>query len=167
MIDYLVYFIAILLVTSASLLTILIPGGPVENRNFSHINPSILIAFNTFLTLLGLGSFVLAIFICYKFNWAFYMASLCAVGYFLVYILDLKKIFPVSPDEMPRALFIIEVIGLIISIPLFALSVVAIYSLQVMDNYFTVNSYIVTVSAIMILLALGIIIFATKSAMKK
>lgn len=51
---------AALLLLSAVLLGVLVPGGPIETRNFSHISPWILGSFNTFLTSLDLGSFVIA-----------------------------------------------------------------------------------------------------------
>ena len=55
--------VAVLLVVSSFLLAILVPGGPIETRSFSHISPLILGSFNTFLTLLGMLSLPLAYFV--------------------------------------------------------------------------------------------------------
>ena len=42
------YWISGLLILSSGLLVSLIPGGSIETRDFSHINPIILGAFNAF-----------------------------------------------------------------------------------------------------------------------
>lgn len=55
--------IAILLYTSFLLLSSLIPGGPIETRSFSHIDSEVLLAFNTFLTLVALGSAITAVLV--------------------------------------------------------------------------------------------------------
>lgn len=167
MIDYLIYSVITLLILSTILLGVLVPGGPIEKRSFSHIAPFILAVFNTFLTILGLGSLILAILVFLKYRWALYAASLCGIAYFLVYAMDLGKIFPVSPDKMPRALFIIEVIGLILSIPLIALAFISAHNLQNSNVGFVISSGIMVLIALLTLSGLGIIIFATKSAMRK
>ena len=53
------YWIAGLLALSAISLSLLVPGGPIETRSFSHINPIILASFNTFLTTLSILSLLL------------------------------------------------------------------------------------------------------------
>ena len=124
--------VASLLVLSAVLLGILVPGGPIETRSFSHISPLILGAFNTFLTVLGIGSLALAYFAVKGKRWAILAAAFCGISYFLVYALDLGMIFPVSPDKMPPALFAIEVAGLLVSFPLTFLSLRRV-SMKVID----------------------------------
>ena len=124
--------VAVLLVLSAVLLGILVPGGPIETRSFSHISPLILGAFNTFLTVLGIGSLALAYFAFKGKRWAALAAAFCGISYFLVYALDLGMIFPVSPDKMPPALFAIEVAGLLVSFPLTFLSLRRV-SMKVID----------------------------------
>jgi len=98
--------VSALLLLSFVLLAVLVPGGPIETRNFTHINPVILGALNTFLTLLGIVSILLVYFISKEKKWAFIVSAICGISYFLVYALDLGKIFPVSPDSMPQALLI-------------------------------------------------------------
>ena len=117
------YSVAALLLVSSLLLGVLVPGGPIETRSFSHIDPVVLGGFNTFLTTLSMTSLLLTYFVWNDRRWA-YVASLASgVSYFGVYALDLARIFPISPDAMPEALLVIEVLGAILSIPL---SVVAL-----------------------------------------
>lgn len=110
-----------MLIISAALLTALVPGGVVESRDFSHITPLILIGFNLFLTVLVFGSCLLGL------QWirkpASLTTTLCAgVSYFLVYLLDLLAIFPVSPTPMSELLWAIEVTGLVLALPLIIIS---------------------------------------------
>ncbi|MBE9028722.1 hypothetical protein IQ266_02980 [filamentous cyanobacterium LEGE 11480] len=118
--------VAGLLGLSSLLLTVLVPGGPIETRSFAHINPLILGGFNTFLTTLSIVSLVLVYFVVQRYVWAFVAAAVCGMSYFLVYVLDLAHIFPVSPDMMPSALFVIELLGTIVSVPLMIVAVQAV-----------------------------------------
>jgi uncharacterized membrane protein len=165
--NYLNYAVAGLLLLSTGLLAMLIPGGPIENRNFSHISPWVLAIFNIFLTLLGIASLASAYFSVVGSGVAV-ISVICGISFFLVYALDLGKIFPISPDKMPRALFVIEVSGLILAIPLTLLSLLE----MAMPNRgaATINmsaTTIISVLVLMVVLGLGIVIFATKSAMRK
>ena len=113
--------VAVVLLTSAAFLTSLVPGGPIEDRDFSHIHGLILIGFNLFLTLLVLASLILGV------RWIRSSTSalwplLLGVGYLAVYLLDLLKLFPVSPSPMNQALWTIEMAGLVLSIVLMVLS---------------------------------------------
>lgn len=161
--------VAALLALSAILLSILVPGGPIETRSFAHIDPLILGAFNSFLTLLGMGSFVLVYFVIKNKAWALSAAAICAQAYFLVYLLDLLQIFPLSPDAMPRALFFIEIIGLIIALPLTSLAMLAQTQAKQenSDSGFKLTKPVQIGIAALSLLGLGIIAFATLSAMGK
>ena len=165
---YLGYAVASLLGLSAVLLGILIPGGPIENRDFSHISPMTLGIFNIFLTVLGIGSLVLVYFAFVGSKIAVIAAAFCGISYFLVYVLDLVGIFPVSPDKMPRALFWIEVAGLILSIPLTLLSLIYLFMPNAGENvsWFSSETTLLILVAV-IVLGVGIVIFATKSAMKR
>jgi len=116
------YWIAGLLVVSSVSLSVLVPGGPIETRSFSHIHPMILGSFNTFLTALSLFSLVLVYFVWKQRHWAFAASAACGLSYFLTYGLDLARLFPVSPDPMPAALLSIEVWGILLSLPLMLLA---------------------------------------------
>jgi hypothetical protein len=163
--------VSTLLVLSAVLLGVLVPGGPIETRDFSQISPVILGAFNTFLTSLGIGSFVFAYFALKGKCWAFIASLVCGISYFLVYALDLGKIFPVSPNEMPAALLAVEIIGILVSIPLAYLSLRAIQmpmELSFAHEAGTImNKKNVLILSVMVLAGIGIIIFATLAAMGK
>ncbi|MEM1230883.1 MAG: hypothetical protein AAGI15_10120 [Pseudomonadota bacterium] len=109
---------ALWLIVSAALLSSLIPGGPIENRDFSHIHPGILIAFNLFLTTLDIGSIVLAWFAVRQRQWALQGAFYAAIAYFAVYAVDLAQLFPRSETPMSFALALVEVLGMSAAVPL-------------------------------------------------
>jgi hypothetical protein len=166
--NYIEYAVAGLLGLSAVLLGVLIPGGPIENRNFSHISPITLGIFNVFLTVLGIGSLALVYFSFVGSEIAFIAAALCGISYLLVYALDLGKVFPVSPDRMPRALFWIEVVGLILSIPLTFLSLIYLFMPKEGGNVSGISSgAMILVLAVVSSFGVAIVIFATKSAMRQ
>ena len=70
-----------LLLLSGILLSLLVPGGPIEHRDFSQINPAILLGFNIFLTLLGLGSFILTLYIWKEKLLAMKLSLIAALSY--------------------------------------------------------------------------------------
>lgn len=165
-------WIAGLLGFSGIALSTLVPGGPIETRSFAHIHPISLGIFNVFLTTLCLGSLLLVYFVLKSERWATIAAALCGFSYLGVYGLDLAQIFPVSPDGMPPALLAIEVIGTLVSFPLMALSIQALQkqsafapAIDTSESLSLKRSQLVTGFVGLGLLALGIIIFATRSAM--
>jgi len=178
------YSVFSLLLLSAIMLTSLVPGGPIETRNFSHISPLVLGSFNIFLTTLSITSFLMLYFVWRQQRWAFTGSALAGISYFLVYVLDLAHWFPVSPDAMPPALFSIEVLGTMLSIPLFVLSVNGTGTdsrwsdghppSNYPGNVLTIDGATVNkvqkisrfaVVVMVALLGIGIVIFATRSAM--
>ena len=164
------YWISGLLILSSGLLGILVPGGSIETRNFSHIEPIILGIFNTFLTALVIGSLLLVYFIFRETKWAYMVAVICGVSYFLVYVLDLGTIFPVSSDPMPLTLFLVEIVGTIVSLPLIFLSVKQFLKRERDSNlaiaYKKADSpTFLYIAFLSIFLGCGIITFATVSAM--
>ena len=164
-----------LLGISGLALSSLVPGGPIETRSFAHINPITLGAFNTFLTTLALGSLLLIYFILKSECWAMLAAAVCGLSFLGVYGLDLAQIFPVSPDAMPLALLVIEVLGTILSFPLMVLSVRAMQGYKQTfltdapfvpaDNLplFQIPQIVIAIG--LGIIALGVITFATYSAM--
>lgn len=164
------YSVPIFLLISFALLSILVPGGPIETRSLSHIDPVILGLFNTFLTSLAIISILLVYFVLKNMKWAYWVSMVCGISYFIVYALDLGYIFPVSPDSMPQALFAIEILGIIASIPL------AYFSFQ--EAFKASNAFekqppqvlvyskkLVFAVLILAVVGISIIVFATKSAM--
>jgi len=164
------YSIAALLFISFVLLSVLVPGGPIETRSFSHIDPLVLGAFNTFLTSLAILSILLIYFVLKNMKWAYIVSMVCGVSYFLVYALDLGAIFPVSPDSMLQALFIIEILGTIASMPLVYFSIQGILKdTNASDRQSTQGSLyskrLISIVLVFVDAGIGIIVFATKSAM--
>ncbi|MGB0560248.1 MAG: hypothetical protein ACPGVO_00395 [Spirulinaceae cyanobacterium] len=169
------YWLAGLLGISGIALSSLVPGGPIETRDFSQINPVTLGMFNTFLTTLCLGSLLLVYFVLKSERWAIFVAAVCGLSYLGVYGLDLAVIFPVSPDTMPPALLTIEVFGTILAFPLMLLPIQMLPTLKtaivttapLLDSEhpaaFRLPQMAIALSIGII--ALGIITFATYSAM--
>jgi hypothetical protein len=163
------YGVPVLLVLSAILLGVLVPGGPIETRDFSHIDPLVLGAFNTFLTVLGIASLLVAYFAYKERRMAFIVSALCGLGYLLVYVPDLFEIFPVSPDPMPPALWAIEVAGMVLSLPLTALAAWAAFGATDESEERGGHAFkrvAVWLGVPVALLALAIIVFATHAAMQ-
>jgi len=169
------HWIAGLLGISGIALGALVPGGPIETRSFVHMHPFTLGMFNTFLTTLVLGSLLLIYFVLRSQRWAMPTAAGVGLSYLGVYGLDLVKIFPVSPDAMPPALLMIEVLGTVLSFPLMLLSIQATQSSGqriVAEAPFSLSSHShrfrllqIVISMSLGLVALVIITFATSSAM--
>ena len=169
------HWVAGLIGISGMALGALVPGGPIETRSFAHINPLTLGVFNTFLTTLVIGSLPLIYFVLRSKRWAMITATGFGVSYLGVYGLDLVKLFPVSPDAMPPALLAIEVLGAILSLPLITLSVQAFQELNQPALAATplpasgpapmaqTQQFVSVVG--LGLVAIGIIAFATRSAM--
>ncbi|MBX2838831.1 MAG: hypothetical protein KTR35_18380 [Gammaproteobacteria bacterium] len=116
------YQVTTLLLLSAILLASLIPGGPIENRDFSHIHTGILAGFNIFLTALNLGTFALTYFVIKQHPWSRTAVFFTAISYFTVYAIDLAQLFPRSPTPMSQALSVVEVLGLCTAVLLMFLS---------------------------------------------
>ena len=153
------------LIVSAALLTSLIPGGPIESRDFSHIHPEILGAFNVFLTTLDLGSFVLAYFAFKRRPWALKAAFVAAISYFAVYAVDLGQLFPRSPTPMSFALALIEVIGMTAAVPLMFASRKALENIGA-SNVSHVNGNVWFATAtLLVVVGIAIVWFATDAAM--
>lgn len=161
------YIISILLITLSILLTILVPGGPVETRDFSHYSVEILSLFNIFLTSLGIVSFVVAFLVIKKKSYSLLMSKIIALLYILVYFLDLFKIFPTSKTDMPIALFIIEIVSILLATVLFYFCSKknAIKSKNKESLTFKFSVYKLLIVFFILLFATAIIIFATNAAM--
>lgn len=161
------YVIAFLLVVLSVLLTILVPGGPIETRDFSHYSETVLALFNIFLTTLGLLSFVVAFLITKKKKYSVVLSAVFALLYLFVYVLDLFKIFPTSPVEMSTTLFSIEVISSLLAVVLIYLCIkyhnIEIHNGETITLQFSFYKLLALI--VVVLFAIGIVIFATQSAM--
>jgi hypothetical protein len=109
---------SLILFLNVTLLSILVPGGPVENRDFDYLKktPIIYYGFSIFLISLILISLALCYFILLDNLWAFKVSLAVGALYFMVYILDLLKIFPRSPTPMSKTLMLIEIINMMLAL---------------------------------------------------
>ena len=98
------------------LLALLIPGGPVENRDFSHLKPAVVWSYNGVLTILGFGSLLLVYFLFLRKKSAYKFALLVGFLYFVLDVLDLFQIFPKSPTPMSPLLLVFEILILLLSL---------------------------------------------------
>jgi hypothetical protein len=154
--------ISTLLVASALNLALMVPGGFVETRDFSAYPAMVLGAFNVFLTVLGLGSLMLAYWIV-KTSKGNGWAGLAGLAFVGVYLLDLGRIFPAPPNPMSTLLATLEWIGTGLGVALAASSV----ALRGAANTATSTRPTLPRPVLfgLILAALVIVVFATKSAM--
>jgi hypothetical protein len=158
------HIIAALLGASAFNLTLMIPGGFVETRDFSTYPAIVLGAFNIFLTILGLGSFLLAYHLLKK-DKGYRLSALVGLAFIGVYLLDLGGIFPVPPTPMSMLLATLEWIGTGLAITL--LVAATALSRHATGNTETSATPLMSIPVILglVVIALVIIAFATKSAM--
>ena len=117
-------FLSIIILLNVTLLAILVPGGPIENRDFSNLKGLIFWGFNAFLITLGMASFYAIYSALGGLSNTGLVTSILACAYILVYGLDLAGIFPKSPSKMSKSLMLIEIINLCMAIYLFILSIV-------------------------------------------
>jgi hypothetical protein len=155
------FVITTLLVASALNLALMIPGGFVETRDFSAYPAIVLGAFNVFLTVLGLGSLVLAYAVT-KADRGYGWSALAGIAFVGVYLLDLGRVFPVPPNPMSALLATLEWIGTGLGVALAAASLVLSRRATATS---TTSSLPRPVMFGLAIAALVIVAFATKSAM--
>ncbi|WP_170367618.1 hypothetical protein [Ruegeria arenilitoris] len=110
-----------MLVLVASFVT-LVPGGPIETRDFSGLGGAVFWGFNAFLialALLAVGSAVAMLRGSATASWG---AIVAAWGYIFVVLLDLGHVFPTSPDPIPLMLGLIEILDFILAFYVLALA---------------------------------------------
>ncbi|UUV06336.1 MULTISPECIES: hypothetical protein [Ruegeria] len=110
----------LLLVLVASFVT-LVPGGPIETRDFSGLGGGVFWGFNAFLialALLAVGSAVAMLRGSVAAGWG---AIVAAWGYVFVVLLDLGHVFPTSPDPIPLMLGLVEILDFVLALYVLAL----------------------------------------------
>ncbi|WP_207803163.1 hypothetical protein [Rhodopseudomonas palustris] len=151
-----------LLIASALNLALMVPGGFVETRDFSAYPAMVLGAFNVFLTVLGLGSLVLA-YLVIRTGRAYGWAGLAGLAFVAVYLLDLGRIFPVTPNPMSTLLATLEWIGTALGAALAVSSVVLRGAAGTASPAKLAPPMPIVLGLVVV--ALIIVAFATKSAM--
>ena len=116
--------ISLILFLNATLLSILVPGGPIENRDFEYLKeyPLIYYGFSILLLALILISLTMCYFVLLGNMLAFKISVVLGILYFLVYMLDLRKIFPKSQAPMSKTLMLIEIINMMLALLLLIFS---------------------------------------------
>ncbi len=164
-------WLSVVLVTLFCCLALLIPGGPIENRDFSHLAPATVWIFNTFLTLLGFSALVVAFFAWKQARWTFSAALSIGLLFAIVDLLDLLHIFPTSPTPMSLLLWsfamgILLLSGLAIFVSLRLLSLSATidsHPLPQSKGAAFVTRHKVLIAALFLLLSIAAIVFASLS----
>lgn len=110
---------SILVFINVTLLTILVPGGPIENRNFRGLKGVVFWGFNAFLITLGIASYLTSYLLLVENPYALSMAKIISILYFIVYMIDLGGIFPKSPDKMSKTLMLLEIVNTSFAVLLF------------------------------------------------
>ncbi len=118
-------FMSLMIFLNVTLLIILVPGGPVENRDFSNLGGIVFWGFNVFLVCLGLSAFYATYAVLANLTYAGFLTRGVALGFIVVYAIDLAGIFPKSPTKMSKALMSFELINLSMGVYLFILSLFA------------------------------------------
>jgi hypothetical protein len=115
---------SLILFLNVTLLSILVPGGPIENRDFDYLKnyPLIYYGFSIFLLSLILISLIMCYFVLLGNIWAFKVSLGLGILYFIVYMLDLRKIFPKSQTPMSKTLMLIEIINMMLALLLIIFS---------------------------------------------
>ena len=104
-------FLALLLSFSS-----LAPGGPVENRDFSHLSRATFNGFNAFLISLAIAGFVSIFFIWKRKREAYWAAIVIGWLFVMVIASDLGRVFPTSPDPTGFALGMIMIVDAILAL---------------------------------------------------
>ncbi|MDM5175846.1 hypothetical protein PO883_01345 [Massilia sp. DJPM01] len=160
--------VAALTLVSVLLFSTMVPGGPIETRNFANIGEASVILFNIFLTALGIGSLALVYFLLKGGRWVAHATAIAGLGFAVVYALDLLSIFPVSLDPMPSLLQRREIIGMIISLALIGASLALARENSSGNDPITMmgaKPTFLIASGVAILIGAGIVIFASYHAM--
>lgn len=115
-------YLSIIIFLNVTLLAILVPGGPIENRDFSALKGVVFWGFNVFLITLGLTSFYTIHAVLANNSTAILLTKSIATAYVIVYAIDLIGMFPKSPTKMSNTLMLFEIINLCIAVYLFIIS---------------------------------------------
>ncbi|MGV6803517.1 MAG: hypothetical protein ACWA49_04860 [Ruegeria sp.] len=111
----------LMLVLVASFAT-LVPGGPVETRDFSALSGAVFWGFNAFLIALALLAVGSAIAMLRGSVAASKGVIAAAWGYIFVILLDLGHVFPTSPDPIPLMLGLVEILDFVLALYVLALA---------------------------------------------
>lgn len=89
--------------------TSLVPGGPLETRDFSALGKTVIWGFNAFLVVLGVAALIATYLTRRGHTLAFRAAIVIAWLYLTVIILDWSHVFPRSAEPMSVWLCMVEI----------------------------------------------------------
>ncbi len=89
----------------------LVPGGPIETRDFSQLDTTIFWGFNLLLIAMGLTGLTLSYGMRRGRTWSLKGSICLAWMYLTVFILDWTQVFPPSSDPMGLSLALVEIFG--------------------------------------------------------
>jgi hypothetical protein len=115
-------YLSLIIFLNVTLLAILVPGGPIENRDFSALKGVVFWGFNVFLITLGLTSFYSIYALFSDLSIVELIIKFIATAYIIVYAVDLIGIFPKSPTKMSKTLMLFEIINLCAAVYLLIIS---------------------------------------------
>jgi len=111
----------LLILLVASFVT-LVPGGPVETRDFSGLGGPVFWGFNAFLIALAVIAIASAWGMLRGHIKAAWGAIFASWGYVFVVLLDLGHVFPTTPDPIPLLLGLIEILDFMLAFYVMALA---------------------------------------------
>ena len=124
--------------------------------------------FNSFLTLLGFGSLALVYFLRLRRRWAYKLAIVVGLLYFVLALLDLFQIFPKSPTPMTPLLFAFEILIALLSVGLmsFAYKSQAANPGEEGEVVRVSNRVLISAGVILVLLTLIAVTYASLSILR-
>ncbi|MDO6521622.1 hypothetical protein Q4578_08490 [Shimia thalassica] len=93
----------------------LVPGGPIETRDFTDLGGMAFWGFNAFLIGLAILAICAGIGLRKENRTAMWCAIIAAWAYVFVVLLDLGAVFPTSPDPIPLALGLVEILDVMLA----------------------------------------------------
>ncbi len=113
---------AVLLLVLVGSFVTLVPGGPIETRDFSGLGGAVFWGFNAFLIALAVVAVASAVAMLRGSRIAGWGAIAAAWGYVFVVLLDLGHVFPTSPNPIPLMLGLIEILDFMLALYVMALT---------------------------------------------
>jgi len=157
-----------ILLAAIIILFSMVPGGPVENRSFSNVLPSIVLGFNIYLVALTILAISSVYFMHRGHKWAYQAAGFVGLNYAIIFALDLFKIFPVSYDAMSPLLFVLEIAGVLFGFILLILSYLSLTRTRANDwasSSEPLGKPALLLAGLMIITGVFIVVFATRAAL--
>ena len=113
---------AVLMAALVGSFVTLVPGGPIETRDFTALGGGVFWGFNAFLIALAVLALAAAFAMWRGAAAGAWGAIAAAWGYVFVVLLDLGHVFPTSPDPIPLLLGLVEILDFLLALYVIALA---------------------------------------------